>query len=59
MSVGVRRYRLPDGRECDWEVLTRGEVVQVLPLTPQGRIVAVRRLSRQPRSEWQTRITHG
>lgn len=42
MSVGVRRYRLPDGRECDWEVLTRGDVVQVLPLTPQGRIVAVR-----------------
>lgn len=42
MSVGVRRYRLPDGRECDWEVLTPGEVVQVLPLTPEGRIVAVR-----------------
>ena len=42
MSVGVRRYRLPDGRECDWEVLTPGEVVQVLPLTPEGRVVVVR-----------------
>lgn len=31
MSVGVRRYRLPDGRECDWEVLT-----------PEGKVVLVR-----------------
>ena len=48
LSVNLRRYRMPDGREVDWDVLgpksdagiTSG--VTVLPLTPEGRIVTVR-----------------
>ncbi|MET9273058.1 NUDIX hydrolase [Kribbella sp. NPDC003557] len=48
LSVSLRRYRLPDGREVDWDVLgpksadgiTAG--VTVLPLTPEGRIVTIR-----------------
>jgi ADP-ribose pyrophosphatase len=46
LSVRVRRYRLPDGRECDWDVFgpkgRSGAGVTVLPLTPEGRIVTVR-----------------
>jgi ADP-ribose pyrophosphatase len=42
LPVSVRRYRLPDGRECDWDVLTLGEIVSVLALTPEGKIVAIR-----------------
>jgi ADP-ribose pyrophosphatase len=42
LPVSVRRYRLPDGRECEWDVLTAGDVVNVLPLTPEGRVVTVR-----------------
>ncbi|WP_328993809.1 NUDIX hydrolase [Kribbella sp. NBC_01245] len=46
LSVKVRRYRLPDGRECDWDVFGpeagTGAGVTVLPLTPDGRIVTVR-----------------
>ncbi|TCC24916.1 NUDIX hydrolase [Kribbella speibonae] len=48
LSVSLRRYRLPDGREVDWDVLgpkssegiTSG--VTVLPLTPDGKIVTIR-----------------
>jgi ADP-ribose pyrophosphatase len=48
LTVNVRRYRLPDGREADWDVsgpesgadIRAG--VTVLPLTPDGRIVTVR-----------------
>jgi ADP-ribose pyrophosphatase len=48
LTVKVRRYRLPDGHEVDWDVfgpeldagLSSG--VTVLPLTPDGRIVTVR-----------------
>lgn len=46
LSVRVRRYRLPDGREVDWDVFgpegTAAAGVTVLPLTPDGRIVTVR-----------------
>jgi ADP-ribose pyrophosphatase len=42
LSVNVRRYQLPDGRECDWEVIKLGDIVSVLPITPDGRIVAIR-----------------
>lgn len=48
LTVKLRRYRLPDGREVDWDVFgpridagIRGGVT-VLPLTPEGRIVTVR-----------------
>ena len=48
LTVNLRRYRMPDGREVDWDVfgpksaagITSG--VTVLPLTPEGRIVTVR-----------------
>lgn len=48
LTVKVRRYRMPDGHEVDWDVtgpesadgVARG--VTVLPLTPEGRIVTVR-----------------
>jgi ADP-ribose pyrophosphatase len=48
LTVNVRRYRLPDGREADWDVFgprqTAGVAggITVLPLTPDGRIVAIR-----------------
>jgi ADP-ribose pyrophosphatase len=48
ITVLVRRYRLPDGREVDWDVsgpaLGKGvrAGIAVLPLTPDGRIVTVR-----------------
>jgi ADP-ribose pyrophosphatase len=48
LTVNVRRYRLPDGREVDWDVfgpkVSAGisADVTVLPLTPDGRIVTVR-----------------
>ncbi|TWD84448.1 ADP-ribose pyrophosphatase [Kribbella amoyensis] len=48
LTVRVRRYRLPDGREVDWDVfspaLSKGVQagITVLPLTPEGRIVTVR-----------------
>ena len=44
LSVRVRRYRLADGREVEWDVFGPKAVagVTVLPLTPDGRIVTVR-----------------
>jgi ADP-ribose pyrophosphatase len=48
LTVNLRRYRLPDGREADWDVFgprqTAGVAggITVLPLTPDGRIVAIR-----------------
>jgi hypothetical protein len=38
LPVHVRQYRLPDGRECDWEVLKLGDIVSVLRITPEGRV---------------------
>ena len=48
LTVKLRRYRLPDGREVDWDVFGPEQNsgfasgVTVLPLTPEGRIVTVR-----------------
>ncbi|TDD58678.1 NUDIX hydrolase [Kribbella antibiotica] len=48
LTVSVRRYRMPNGHEVDWDVSgpesTAGIAsgVTVLPLTPDGRIVTVR-----------------
>lgn len=48
LTVSVRRYRMPDGREVDWDVfgpkLNTGieAGITVLPLTPDGNIVTVR-----------------
>lgn len=48
LTVNQRRYRLPDGREVDWDVfgpktasgITSG--ITVLPLTPEGKVVTIR-----------------
>ncbi|TCO50087.1 ADP-ribose pyrophosphatase [Kribbella antiqua] len=48
LTVNLRRYRLPDGREVEWDVfgpksadgITSG--ITVLPITPEGRIVTIR-----------------
>jgi len=48
LTVNLRRYRMPDGREVEWDVfgpksadgITSG--ITVLPLTPDGRIVTIR-----------------
>jgi ADP-ribose pyrophosphatase len=48
LTVNLRRYRLPDGREVEWDVfgpksaggITSG--ITVLPMTPEGRIVTIR-----------------
>jgi len=48
LTVNLRRYRLPDGREVEWDVfgpksadgITSG--ITVLPLTPEGTIVTIR-----------------
>ena len=48
LTVNLRRYRLPDGREVEWDVfgpksadgITSG--IAVLPITPEGRIVTIR-----------------
>lgn len=46
LTVRLRRYRMPDGREVEWDVLGPEIGVQsgvtVLPLTPDGRIVTIR-----------------
>ncbi|HET6299201.1 MAG TPA: NUDIX hydrolase [Kribbella sp.] len=48
LTVRLRRYRLPDGREVDWDVFSPAlnagvrAGVTVLPLTPEGTIVTVR-----------------
>lgn len=46
LSVRLRRYRMPDGREVEWDVFGReagiNAGVTVLPLTPEGRIVTIR-----------------
>ncbi|MEV6286298.1 NUDIX hydrolase [Kribbella sp. NPDC051770] len=48
LTVNSRRYRLPNGREADWDVFgprqTAGVAggITVLPLTPEGRVVAIR-----------------
>ncbi|WP_432935863.1 NUDIX hydrolase [Kribbella sp. CA-253562] len=48
LTVNVRQYRMPSGRQADWDVFgprqTSGVVggITVLPLTPDGRIVAIR-----------------
>ena len=48
LTVQLRRYRLPDGREAEWDVLGPESSagisagITVLPLTPEGRIVTIR-----------------
>ncbi|ONI73707.1 hypothetical protein BWI15_09760 [Kribbella sp. ALI-6-A] len=48
LTVNVRQYRMPSGRPAEWDVFgprqTSGVVggITVLPLTPDGRVVAIR-----------------
>ena len=42
MKLVTRRYRLPDGRESDWDLLQGGRTAAVLALTPEGSVVLVR-----------------
>ena len=54
LTVRLRRYRMPDGREVEWDVfgpeagITSG--ITVLPLTPEGRIVTIRMFRAGPDS---------
>lgn len=41
MRVALRRLRLPDGREVEWDLLDMAPSVTVLPLTPEGKVVCV------------------
>lgn len=41
MRVVLRRLRLPDGREVEWDLLDMAPSVTVLPLTPDGKVVCV------------------
>lgn len=54
LSVRLRRYRMPDGREVEWDVFGReagiNAGVTVLPLTPEGRIVTIRMFRAGPDS---------
>ncbi|ADB32290.1 NUDIX hydrolase [Kribbella flavida DSM 17836] len=48
LTVNLRRYRLPDGREADWDVFGPQQSsgvaggITVLPLTPDGRVLTIR-----------------
>jgi ADP-ribose pyrophosphatase len=54
LTVRLRRYRMPDGREVEWDVLGPeigiASGVTVLPLTPEGRIVTIRMFRAGPDS---------
>lgn len=54
LTVRLRRYRMPDGREVEWDVLGpvggRATGITVLPLTPEGRIVTIRMFRAGPDS---------
>lgn len=40
-DIVTETVRLPDGTETDFDYLTEGESVVVLPLTPDGEVVAI------------------
>ncbi|MGH3599921.1 MAG: NUDIX hydrolase, partial [Pseudonocardiaceae bacterium] len=42
VTVATNTYRLPDGGEADWDILTNGDTVAILPVTPHNEIVLVR-----------------
>lgn len=48
IRVTHRTYRLPDGRLAVWDMFGGGQVVGVLPLTPQGHVVCVRQFRPGP-----------
>ncbi|HEY3559376.1 MAG TPA: NUDIX hydrolase [Kribbella sp.] len=54
LTVRLRRYRMPDGREVEWDVFGPeagiGAGITVLPLTPDGRIVTIRMFRAGPDS---------
>lgn len=48
MTLVSRRYRLPDGRESDWDLLQGGRTVAVLALTPDRSILLARQFRPGP-----------
>ncbi len=48
VRVSRRTYRLPDGRLAEWEMLGGGQVVGVLAITPEGKLVMVRQFRPGP-----------
>ncbi|GAA1584348.1 NUDIX hydrolase [Kribbella hippodromi] len=56
LTVKLRRYRMPDGTEVEWDVFgPKSEEgiaagITVLPLTPEGRIVTIRMFRAGPDS---------
>lgn len=42
LRVVRQRLRMPSGRESDWDLLDSPDSVVVLPLTADGRVVAIR-----------------
>ncbi|WP_315092953.1 NUDIX hydrolase [uncultured Cellulomonas sp.] len=48
LRLATRRYRLPDGRDSDWDVVIGGRTVAVLALTPDGRVLLVRQFRPGP-----------
>ena len=48
MRLATRRYRLPDGRDSDWDILVGGSTVAVLALTTDGQVLLVRQFRPGP-----------
>lgn len=42
LNVVARTYELPSGERVEWEMLSAGHAVTVLPLTADGRVLAIR-----------------
>ncbi|MGI8578229.1 MAG: NUDIX hydrolase [Nocardioidaceae bacterium] len=48
VRVSKRTYRLPDGRIAEWDMFGGGQMVGVLALTPEQRVVCVRQFRPGP-----------
>src|SRR5690349_17029865 len=48
VKVSQRTYELPDGRQAVWDMFGGGQLVGVLALTPDGRLVMVRQFRPGP-----------
>ncbi|WP_101948752.1 NUDIX hydrolase [Mycobacterium sp. 3519A] len=51
MKILTRRYRLPDGRTSDWDLLDGGETVAVLALTRDDDVLLARQFRPGPSME--------
>lgn len=48
LHLATRTYRLPDGRDSDWDITVGGRTVAVLALTTEGRVLLVRQFRPGP-----------